>query len=151
SSADRCHPRAGDDRPIPGTLVSRSQPASRRARVSISHDNPSMRSSSRDQSPAGSSMTAPFAVTERQSAWPACPTTGTQEAEPLPHGNAALQQEGANLVDDTGALADQSLTHAVKRLQAELIVFVATHSSLGRCSPSAIACASRKSLFCSSE
>ena len=52
----------------------------------------------------------------------------------MPHGNAALQQEGANLVDDTGALADQSLTHAVKRLQVELIVFV-VHSSLGAAPP----------------
>jgi len=69
----------------------------------------------------------------------------------LPHGNAALQQEGANLVDDTGALADQSLTHAVKRLQVELTVFVATNVIVGRCTASAIACASRKSSFCSFE
>jgi hypothetical protein len=69
----------------------------------------------------------------------------------LPHGNATLQQEGANLVDDTGALADQSLTDGVKRLQVELIVFVATNFIVGRCSPSAMAYASRRSLFCSSE
>src|SRR6266700_7634856 len=43
--------------PIPGTLISRSQPASRRAMASISPDKPSMRSSSRRQSPAKSSMT----------------------------------------------------------------------------------------------
>ena len=45
---------------------------------------------------------------------------GPQEAQPLPHGNAALQQKGTDLVDDAGALADQTRTHAVQRLQVEL-------------------------------
>src|SRR4029077_13632773 len=41
--------------------------------------------------------------------------------EPLPLSrNAALQEERSDLIDDAGALADQSLTHAVKRLQVEL-------------------------------
>src|ERR1700730_6929787 len=44
-----------------------------------------------------------------------------QEAQPLAHRNAALQQEGANLIADAGALADQPLAHAVKGLQVELI------------------------------
>jgi ABC transporter substrate binding protein len=35
--------------------------------------------------------------------------------------HAALQQEGANLIDDAGALTDQSLTHPMQRLQIELI------------------------------
>ncbi len=43
--------------PIPGTLISRSQPASRWAMASISPDKASMRSSSRRQSPARSWMT----------------------------------------------------------------------------------------------
>jgi len=34
-----------------------------------------------------------------------------QEAQPLPHCNAALQQESTNLVDDAGALSDQPLAH----------------------------------------
>src|SRR5436309_589334 len=34
---------------------------------------------------------------------------GTQETQPLPHRNAALQQERADLIDDAGALANQSL------------------------------------------
>ncbi len=46
---------------------------------------------------------------------------GTQEPLSLPHRNAALQQEGADLIDDAGALADQSLTHPVQCLQVELI------------------------------
>src|SRR5215472_17567590 len=46
---------------------------------------------------------------------------GAQEAQPLPHRNAALEQEGAYLVDDAGALADQALAHAVHSLQVELI------------------------------
>ena len=43
--------------PMPGTLISRSHPASRLASSSISPDKPSMRSSSRRQSEASSSMT----------------------------------------------------------------------------------------------
>jgi hypothetical protein len=38
----------------------------------------------------------------------------------LAHLNAALQQEGADLIGDAGALADQPLTHSVQRLQVEL-------------------------------
>ncbi len=32
---------------------------------------------------------------------------GAQESQTLPHRNAALQKEGADLIDDAGALADQ--------------------------------------------
>jgi hypothetical protein len=46
---------------------------------------------------------------------------GAQEALSLPHSNAALQQEGADLIDDAGALTDQPLSHPVQRLQIELI------------------------------
>jgi hypothetical protein len=46
---------------------------------------------------------------------------GTQEAETLADCNAALQQEGANLIDDAGALTDQPLTHPVQGLQVELL------------------------------
>jgi hypothetical protein len=35
--------------------------------------------------------------------------------------DAALQQEGADLIDDAGALTDQSLAHPVQRLQVELV------------------------------
>jgi len=42
--------------PTPGTLISRSQPASWRASVSIYEESSSMRSSKRRQSPASSSM-----------------------------------------------------------------------------------------------
>jgi hypothetical protein len=38
-----------------------------------------------------------------------------------PCGNPALQQEGAHLVDDASALADQSLAHTVQGLQVKLI------------------------------
>src|SRR5215471_13146001 len=47
--------------------------------------------------------------------------SATQEAQALTHGNAALQQEGADLIDDAGALTDQTLPHAVERLQVELL------------------------------
>jgi hypothetical protein len=39
-----------------------------------------------------------------------------QETQSLPHGNDSLQHEGADLVDNADALADQSLAHAVQRL-----------------------------------
>ena len=39
----------------------------------------------------------------------------------LPHGDAALKKESADLIDDAGALADQPLTHAVQRLQIKLV------------------------------
>jgi hypothetical protein len=34
----------------------------------------------------------------------------------LSDSNAALQQEGSDLIDDASALTDQPLTHAVERL-----------------------------------
>jgi hypothetical protein len=46
---------------------------------------------------------------------------------PLPHCDAALQQEGANLIDDTSASADQPFTHAMCRLQVELIDSLRRH------------------------
>src|SRR4030081_400315 len=46
---------------------------------------------------------------------------GSQKPLSLPHHYAALQQEGADLIDDAGALADQALTDTVQRLQVELI------------------------------
>ena len=39
----------------------------------------------------------------------------------MPHRDAALQQKGADLIDDAGALADHSLAHTVQRLQVELV------------------------------
>jgi hypothetical protein len=54
------------------------------------------------------------------------------------------------LIDDAGALTDQSLAYAMQRLQVELCsaVFVATNFMVGRWTASAIASASRKSFFC---
>ena len=49
------------------------------------------------------------------------PQFGPQEMQPLPHRDAALQQEGADLIDDAGALAHQSLAHPMQRLQIELV------------------------------
>ena len=45
----------------------------------------------------------------------------TQEAQALAHGDAALEQEGSDLVDDRGALADQARTHPMQRLQVKLL------------------------------
>jgi hypothetical protein len=39
----------------------------------------------------------------------------------LPHGDAPLQQERTDLIDDAGTLTDQSIADAVQRLKVELI------------------------------
>ena len=44
-----------------------------------------------------------------------------QEAQPFAHRNPALQQKGANLIDDAGALTDQPFTHPMQCLQIELV------------------------------
>jgi hypothetical protein len=51
---------------------------------------------------------------------------GAQDADTLAHRDAAFQHEGADLIDDAGALRHQPLAHAMQRLQVELI------GSLGR-------------------
>ncbi len=64
-------------------------------------------------------------------------------------GNATFQQEGANLIDDAGALADQPLPHAAQRLQIKLIGSLHRHELHRRPrTASAIASLSRKSFFC---
>src|SRR5262249_54038604 len=45
----------------------------------------------------------------------------SQETQSLPHCNAALEQKGADLIDDASALADQALAHAMQCLQVELV------------------------------
>ena len=45
----------------------------------------------------------------------------------MAHGDAALQQKGADLIDDAGALADQSLAHPAQRLQVELFGGLGRH------------------------
>lgn len=52
-------------------------------------------------------------------------SAATQRAKTVapaaPHRNAALQRKGTELIDDAGALADQSFALAVWRLQIDLI------------------------------
>lgn len=42
----------------------------------------------------------------------------SRESLVLPHGNAALQREGAHLIYDAGELADQPIAHPVQRLKS---------------------------------
>src|SRR5258705_10952676 len=56
---------------------------------------------------------------------------GAQEPLSLPRRNAALQQEGADLIDNAGALADQALPYPVQRLQVELIRGLGRHEFHG--------------------
>ena len=44
-----------------------------------------------------------------------------QETQTLPDCNTPLQQEGADLIDDAGALTDQALSGAVQGLQVKLV------------------------------
>src|SRR5262249_52508334 len=104
--------------PIPGTLIKRSQPASWRAKTSISLDRPSMRSSSRRQSPARSSSTRTMRGDKpSQDAARMRGNSARRKRQPC----RTAMQEGADLIDDAGALTDQPLTHAVERLQVELL------------------------------
>jgi hypothetical protein len=47
--------------------------------------------------------------------------------QPLPDRDAPFQQECADLIDDAGALADQSLAHPMQRLQVELLGGLGRH------------------------
>ena len=51
----------------------------------------------------------------------------TQEADPLARGDPAFQHEGANLVDNAGALRNQPLAHPVQRLQVQLLRGLGRH------------------------
>jgi hypothetical protein len=46
---------------------------------------------------------------------------GPQGTQALSHGDAPLQQERTDLIDDAGTLTDQSIADAVQRLKVELI------------------------------
>src|SRR5215472_9936835 len=104
--------------PMPGTVIRRAHAGSFSTKRVMSADKPSMRSSSRRQSPATSSIMRIMRVgalgkDARQ--------FGAQKAQPLAHLNSALQQEGTNLVDNAGALPDQPFAHPMQRLQVKLI------------------------------
>jgi len=61
----------------------------------------------------------------------------------------ALQQEGADLIDEASALNNQPLTHAVERLQIELLGGLGRDELHGRALDClGVASASRKSFFC---
>jgi hypothetical protein len=108
--------------PMPGTLINRSHAGSLQASAPISLDRASMRLSSGCQSCASPSMRCSVRSDKTVSAFGEnAGQFGAQEPQPLPYCNPALQQEGAYLVDDAGALADQSLAHTVQGLQVELI------------------------------
>jgi len=94
--------------PMPRTVIRRSHAESAPSSLQMSADEPSMRSSSRRQLLARSSTAR--IIGQRQcirargeDAWQLCALT----AEALAHRNPAFQQEGANLIDDAGALANQ--------------------------------------------
>src|SRR5215472_7505583 len=107
--------------PMPGTLINRSQPASRRAR-GFDLPRQSLDPLIEPAPVAGQAFDHPHHACRedirghRQNVR----QPGAQEPLPLADCNAALQQEGADLIDDAGALADQPLPHAVQRLQVKL-------------------------------
>ena len=146
AGADRGHHSARDDRSDARTLTSRLQPASWCARAVISPDKCSMRSSSRSRSSARPSMTPTMRGDRASGGVARCRATQRARPQSLSNGHAPLRQEGANLIDDASALADQSLAYTMQRLQVELFGgFVATNFMVGRWTASAIASASRKS------
>jgi hypothetical protein len=54
-----------------------------------------------------------------------------QEAQALAHGDAALEQEGPNLVYAGGPLADQACANPMQRLQVELVNTLSRHEAHG--------------------
>jgi hypothetical protein len=73
---------------------------------------------------------------------------GPQGMQALPYGDAPLQQERTDLIDDAGTLTtNRSRTRCSARKSSWSAVLVATNFMVGRCTASAIASASRKSFF----
>ena len=113
---------------MPGTLISRSQSASWHATASISPD----RTLDPLVEPApvtGQVLNEPHHAWRQDIGWRGedARQFGAQKALPLSHRNATLQQEGPDLIDDAGALADQSFSHPVQRLQVKLIGGLGCH------------------------
>ena len=50
-----------------------------------------------------------------------------EQTRHLAHGDPAFQHEGANLVDDAGALRRQPLAHPMQRLQIQLLRGLGRH------------------------
>src|SRR5438874_8493197 len=102
--------------PMPGTLIRRSQPTSCRARAVIS---PLI-----EPAPVlGQSLDETHHARRQHIGWRSenARQLSAQESQTLSDRNAALQEEGTNLIDDAGALTDQSLAYAMQRLEVELI------------------------------
>jgi len=92
--------------PMPGTLISRSHPTSCRARAVF-----------------GQTLDDTHHARRQHIGWRSenARQLSAQESQTLSDRNAALQEEGTNLIDDAGALTDQSLAYAMQRLEVELI------------------------------
>ena len=56
---------------------------------------------------------------------------GPQGTQALSHGDAPLQQERTDLIDDAGTLTDQSIADAVQRRKVELIGGLGRYDRLG--------------------
>ena len=113
---------------MPGTLISRSQSASWRATASISPDR-TLDPLVEPTPVTGQILDEPHHAGRQHIGWRGedARQLGAQVALSLPHRNPALQQEGPDLIDDAGALADQPLAHAVQCLQVELIGGLGRH------------------------
>src|SRR5579863_2555486 len=128
SCANRSHHRAGDDRADAGYA---HQPL---ATGILARDGFDFVRQTLDPlvepAPIASQIFNHANDTRRQDFWWRGQDTrqlGAQETLSLPYRNAALQQEGADLIDDAGALADQPLPYPVQRLQVELIGGLGRH------------------------
>ena len=114
--------------PMPGTLVSRSHPASCRAKTAISLDKSSIRSSRRRQSSAKSLMIR--AMRADSASGGVAKMRGNSARNNRSPCRMATPQ-GANLIDDASALADQSLSYTMQGLQVELFGGLRCHKLHG--------------------
>src|SRR6478735_1166294 len=131
--ADRGHHRAGDHRPNPGHA---HQPL---ATGILARDGFDLVRQTLDPliepAPVAGQIFDNAHHARRQDIWwrgQDARQLGAQEPLSLPHRNAALQQEGPDLIDNAGTLADQALPYPVQRLQVELIRGLGRHELHGR-------------------
>jgi hypothetical protein len=97
--------------PMPGTVISRSQADHARETLdTLIQPAPVFRQTLDD---------AQHARREHIDKIPG--NSSRRECRLLPHGDAPLQQERADLIDDAGTLTDQSIADAVQCLKVELI------------------------------
>src|SRR5262249_29755269 len=107
--------------PTPGTVITRWQAASCSASASISADTAAMRSCNRRQSWTSSAMRLTILGDSAPVFKLRMSGRLAQRHHTLPHGDAALDQKAADLIDHPRPLADEARAHAMQSQQVHLL------------------------------